>query len=363
MENLLTETVADQGLKVSVEDETRLVRGPARHHSENVVLKKLTNNDANAVDVEAPGADVSLDLVHRIESLTKDDARARLLELEEDQEKTFFEIGGVLSAIQKHKWFEPFRSLDGWAKKNTAIKRSRARAWIQIYDAIVKSGVTWAKVKHLGWTKLNAIAGVLDGENADHWIEIASNHGRAEIKKLVQEHLAGSVAQKRGESTPAPVKTFEFHLHDERQVEAVDAAIDAAKTVKGFPDDSSALAYICGLYMSLRWRKDGWDRGPDALASVFAGFLNRLDKHAAGEVMRAVHANPHPRPLESWPDRRLIGRASKSSSRLDAAEIVQPAGRRFSRGDQSFRAVGPARAVIGRAEKSDCRVDLGGGFR
>jgi hypothetical protein len=29
----------------------------------------------------------------------------------------------------------------------------------------------------------------------------------------------------------------------ERQVEAVDAAIDAAKTVKGFPDDSSALAY------------------------------------------------------------------------------------------------------------------------
>ena len=94
------------------------------------------------------------------QSLTKDEARARLLELEEDQEKTFFEIGGVLSAIQKHKWFEPFGSLDEWVKKNTTIKRSRARAWIQIYDVIVKSGVTWAKVKHLGWTKLNAIAGV-----------------------------------------------------------------------------------------------------------------------------------------------------------------------------------------------------------
>ena len=66
---------------------------------------------------------------------------------------------------------------------------------------------------------------------------MASNHGRAEIKKLVQEHLAGSVAQKRGRSTPTPVKTFKFHLHDERQVEAVDAAIDAAKTAKGFPDE------------------------------------------------------------------------------------------------------------------------------
>jgi hypothetical protein len=288
MEDLVTGKVADQGLSVSAEDDSRLVSALPTNDAEEVVLDKLTNDD---VDAEAPGTDVLVDLVQGIESLTKDDARARLLELEEDQEKTFFEIGGVLSAIQKHKWFEPSSSLDGWVKKNTAIKRSRARAWIQIYDAIVKSGVTWAKVKHLGWTKLNAIAGVLNGESADHWIEVASNHGRAEIKKLVQEHLAGSVAQKRGESTPTPVKTFKFHLHDEWQVEAIDAAIDAAKTVKGFSDDSSALAYICGLYMSLRCRKDGWDRRPDGLARVFAGMLNKLDKNAAGEVMKAIHAN------------------------------------------------------------------------
>ena len=46
-------------------------------------------------------------------------------------------------------------------------------------------GVTWAKVKHLSRTKLNAMAGVLDGENADHWTRwVASNHGRAETKKV-----------------------------------------------------------------------------------------------------------------------------------------------------------------------------------
>ena len=238
MENLVTETVVDQGLTVSAEDHTRLVSALPTNDAEEVgVLEELTKNTVNAVDAEAPRADVIADLVHGIESLTKDDACARLLELEEDQEKTFFEIGGVLSAIQKHKWFDPHASLDEWVKKSTAIKRSRARAWIQIYDAVVKSGVTWAKVKHLGWTKLNAIAGVLDGENADQWIETASNHGRAEIKKLVQEHLAGSVAQKRGELMPAPVKTFKFRLHDERQVETVDAAIDSAKTMKGLPDE------------------------------------------------------------------------------------------------------------------------------
>jgi len=239
MEDLVTGTVADQGLTGSIEDETGLVSAQPSS-PEEVVLEKLMDDLKPVEEVN-----VIANLVHGIESLTKDDACARLLKLEDDQEKTFFEIGGILSAIQKHKWFEPSRSLDGWVKKNTAIKRSRARAWIQIYDAIVECGVTWAKVKHLGWTKLNAIAGVLDEENADQWIETASNHSRPEIKKLVQAHLAGSVAQKQRESTPTPIKTFKFHLHDERQVEGVDAAIEAAKTAKGLPDDSSALVYIC----------------------------------------------------------------------------------------------------------------------
>ena len=100
MENLVTETLADQGFTSSIEDEARLLSSLPRNHSEEVVLEKLTNGDGNAVDTEAPGVDVIVDLVHGIESLTKDDARARILGLEEHQEKTFFEIGGVLSATQ-----------------------------------------------------------------------------------------------------------------------------------------------------------------------------------------------------------------------------------------------------------------------
>ena len=152
--------------------------------------------------------------------------------------------------------------MDEWVKNNTAIKRSKARALIQIYDAIGKSGVTRAQAQHLGWTKLNAIAGVLDGSNADHWIDFASNHNRADIKKLVQEHLIGSVSQKPGRPTDAPVKTFKFNLHDERQVEVVNAAIFAAKEGKDLPDDPSALAHICKCFMRLQWRRDGWDGHP-----------------------------------------------------------------------------------------------------
>jgi hypothetical protein len=120
---------------------------PPGNPSDKIGPESLPSDDAKVLDPPARTADLIVDLVQGIESLTKDDARARLLELEEDQEKTFFEIGGVLSAIQNHKWFEPFSSLDEWVKKNTAIKRSRARAWIQIYDAIVKSGVTFGSAR------------------------------------------------------------------------------------------------------------------------------------------------------------------------------------------------------------------------
>jgi hypothetical protein len=285
MENLVTETVADQGLTLNVEDETGLISALPRNHHDEVVLEERTNGDANAVDAEASGTDIIVDLVHEIDSLTKDDARARLLELEEHQDKTFFEIGGVLSAIQKHKWFEPFGSLDEWVEKHTTIKRSRARAWIQIYDAIVKSGVTWAKVKHLGWTKLNAIAAVLDGESVDHWIETASTQNRTEIKKLMQEHLAGSGGQKRDESSPEPVKPFKFLLRDE-QVKAVQAAIDRAKEIAGVPHDSAALEVICRGYMD---REMTMSPGPRA--AEFVAYLNHLPKITAAAVIKRVRAD------------------------------------------------------------------------
>jgi hypothetical protein len=68
---------------------------------------------------------------------------------------------GVLSVMQKEKWYDPCASLDEWVEKNTGMKRSKARALIQIYNAVADSGITWAQVKHIKWTKLRAIARVL----------------------------------------------------------------------------------------------------------------------------------------------------------------------------------------------------------
>ena len=62
----------------------------------------------------------------------------RLIELEDAHEQTYFEIGGLLAAMQIEKWFDPFASLDECVESKTAMKRSKARALIQTYNAIVE---------------------------------------------------------------------------------------------------------------------------------------------------------------------------------------------------------------------------------
>jgi hypothetical protein len=201
---------------------------------------------ANVI-ASAAEADLISDLVHQIENLKESDAKARLIELEDAHEKTYFEIGGVLSVMQKGKWYDPCASLDEWVEKNTGMSRSKARALIQIYNAVVNSRVTWAQVKHIKWTRLRAIARVLDKENADHWIGIASKHSKRELNELVQEHLGTSGDAVAGGTTATHIKTFK--LHDDQR-KTIDAAIEKAKATSGTTVDSAALELICHDYAS-----------------------------------------------------------------------------------------------------------------
>jgi hypothetical protein len=280
MEDLVAETVADRELRVGQRDGAGFIAAPPTNLSDQVGRENLTNDDAKALDARAPAADVIVDPFNNIESLKKDDALARLLELEEDQERTFFEMGGVLSMIQKRKWFDPYPSLDEWVEQNTTISRAKARALIQIYDAIVKSGVKWVDVRDIGWTKLRTIAHVLNEESAGYWIEIASNHSKAEVVRLVRESPLGSAKQKPGAQTEMRVKTFRLKSG---QIQPIQAAIERAKKLHATNNDSEALETICRDYM-----EGATTMMPEALVDLFVEHLNTLDKEAAGEIMKAV---------------------------------------------------------------------------
>ena len=166
------------------------------------------------------------------------------------------------------------------------MKRSKARALIQIYNAIVKSGITWAQVQDIGWTKLRAIARVLDEESAQRWISMAAGHSKKEIIELVKQHLTASRGAAESSSTATRVRSFK--LCDD-QTESVNAAIETMKKTANTPDDLAALAAICLNYLEgapLQERFVGLE--PDTVAKTISDVLNYLDHETAAAIFE-VH--------------------------------------------------------------------------
>jgi len=115
MEHQADQSAADQRLELGDGDKTQLVTVAPKKPSRIISLKKLRSYKLKEVDAEELAADDRVDLVQKINKLIKDDAIARLLEFEERHEKTFFEIGDVLSAIQKQQGGLP----PTWSRKPT----------------------------------------------------------------------------------------------------------------------------------------------------------------------------------------------------------------------------------------------------
>jgi hypothetical protein len=283
-----------QATEIAVEEEAGDgIRAPAATDNAEARSKKsddafTTPKKAALAITSAPETDLISDLVHEIESLEKQDAIARLIELEDAHEQTYFEIGGLLAVIQREEWFGPFASLDEWVESKTAMKRSKARALIQIYNAIVKSGVAWAQVQDIGWTKLRAIARVLDEESAQHWISMAAGHSKKEIIELVKQHLTASCGAAESSSTATRVSSFK--LRDD-QAESVNAAIETMKKTANTPDDSAALAAICLDYIegaALQERFVGLES--DAVAKKISDVLNNFDHETPAAILKSMIA-------------------------------------------------------------------------
>jgi hypothetical protein len=146
-----------------------------------------------------------------------------------------------------------------------------------------------AHVKHIEWTKLPAIARVLNKENADHWIGIAAKHSKKEINELVKKHLVASGEAVAGGTTATHIKTVKFH---DDQVKTIDTAIEKAKATSGTSVDSAALELICLDYVGgLTLQERLAVLGPEALAKTFADVLNAISKDAATAVIKSIYQN------------------------------------------------------------------------
>lgn len=203
------------------------------------------------VKAKAKGSgDLIFDIAHEIEGYTKTKALNAAEKLSEDIESNYFKLGGVLKIIQQQQWFEGYATFDAFVLERFGFKARKAAYLISIYTNLVDKQIPWAKVGHLGWTKLKDLAPILTKENIDEWVAKADGLTVLELQALLKSQEGGDTED--GESTAktsTDVVKIGFKLHKD-QAEMVQTALAKAKGELGTDHDNVALAGICSGYLA-----------------------------------------------------------------------------------------------------------------
>ncbi len=186
------------------------------------------------------------DMVHEIENLKEKEARALAAELNEHAEFTFFKLGGVLSVIQANGWFSPYTSFRDYVEQEHGIHYRKAMYLVGIYNDMTAQSIPWAKVKHLGWTKMSVLSPILTADNLDEWVKLAGEHNVPTLTEMVKKAKQSESGTKElsSDTSSATVTTKTFKLHED-QKETVEAALSKAKDDSGTDVDTVALEFIC----------------------------------------------------------------------------------------------------------------------
>lgn len=218
-------------------------------------------------------------MVQEISGFTAETAISEIATLIGTADESYIRLGGVLSLIQSKKFFEAegYKNLKDLVETKFGIPYRKAMYWITIYDALIESGVPWAKVSMLGWTKLKDLAQILTLDNVDEWVERAQDMTVLQLKDAIDKFKAGTL--KTSGLTPedeqaSEVTTFTVKVHTAQKL-IIREAIEKAKSMSGTEFDGSALEAICMNFLS-----GGVASKPGSLVSV-------LEKYTPEDALTA----------------------------------------------------------------------------
>jgi hypothetical protein len=224
-----------------------------------VAVKTAAAKSAKAEPVEKPEVDANDMIVktaHEIENMKADKAFSLVPTLLDNIEHDYFRLGGVLSKMNNEGWYmeKGYETFKAYVEAECGINYRKAMYWIAIYNGLVESGVAWEKVKHLGWTKLKELAGILSAENVDDWVAVAESMTVLQLQEHIKQSTKGIAAgdstegeEGGGDTNPVTTKTFKLHT-DQKQT--VTDALEKAKHLLNTESDTVALEHICMEYLS-----------------------------------------------------------------------------------------------------------------
>ena len=185
------------------------------------------------------------DIVKLVEET--DDILALATELVEEQAANDYRLGGVLYHIRLDKAYEKldkrYRENGGfelYVQEKLNIEYRKAMYLVKIYYNVNKFGIDPAKITEMGWTKASKIVAVMDEENADELVELATESTVADLV----ENIKSSYTTKGGtKGEKKRLKTFKFKLFED-QAEGVQNTLEAAAESLGLKDLNAAFEHI-----------------------------------------------------------------------------------------------------------------------
>jgi hypothetical protein len=194
-------------------------------------------------------------------------------------DENYFRLGGYLWTISANRYYKTvgFKNFNEFVE-TVGLKRRKAQYWMQIYDDLIESGVPWAKVKDVGWTKLRGLADILTVENADEWVQRALNSTVLQLREAIAKAKAGSLPTSGigpTDDEKSNVTAFTVKVYPD-QKQSIKEAVAKARAEANTDYDGVALEAICMNYLA-----GGNVSKPASLASV-------LGKYSPEEVLAAL---------------------------------------------------------------------------
>lgn len=192
--------------------------------------------------------DLILVVAHEVENMTREQAYAAVPDLAENIEFNYFKLGGVLSVISLHKWWDEGSSFKEVADKDFNLGYRKAKYLTEIYDSLVASEIEWDQVKDLGWTKLRVLAKVINKENVGYWVDQAKQLTVVQLQELIKQKDQAGETEEGDENLVTTVTTLTFKLHEDQKA-VIKQALEKAKEETTTDFDNVALERICTGYL------------------------------------------------------------------------------------------------------------------
>lgn len=207
-----------------------------------------TKEQAEVVNLQ-PETDVLVETASKTENLDREGAISLAHVLIDRGEQSAFELGGVLSVIQAEGWWqESHESFKDFIEAEMGMKYRKAMYLIEIYMALVNSGVQWGQVKSIGWTKLRLLASTITPDNVATYVKMASEMTVIQLEEYLKSLAQENIEDGAPETEKSTLSSMTFKVHSD-QKELIRAALDKAKEEFGTEFDAVALDHMSQMYI------------------------------------------------------------------------------------------------------------------